>query len=151
MQFIQIAAEFSLGSVYFDSLRFSLGNTPPPTLAFAAALLSRTTISLLECEFLSQIGKCLCAASSENIRGQCGHCLRLSIACLSCELTVLPVKLYWLVLSVDDRPIARRTYSLSYFHLGTFWPLTSLLSSLLPTLRGGLADVIRCFLVTFVV
>ena len=144
----QTAADYSLGKVNLDNLRFSLGNTaaPPAALALAPIPLSRTTISLLDYAFLSHIGKCRWAASSENIREQCGHCLLLSMAFWSWELTVLPVRLYWLALSAEERPRARLICSLSYFHLGTSWALIGLLSSFWwCTLRGGFAEVNRGF------
>ena len=80
-----------------DNCLFSLGiGSPVATFPadFLTLLESRTTINLLEWELRSQIGKCLCAASSENIREQCGHCLRLSKCFCMCEVTELCVKLY---------------------------------------------------------
>ena len=106
-----------------DNCLFNLGMGRPVATfpaAFLMPLESRTTISLLEWELRSQIGKCLWAASSENMREQCGHCFRLSKCFCICELTLLCVKLYWLALSVVDLPTALLIYSLSYFHLGTF-------------------------------
>ena len=58
---------------FFDNLRFNRGSGGP--LLFE---LSRTTISLLDYAFRSQIGKCRSDASSEKKREQCGHYLRLS-------------------------------------------------------------------------
>ena len=134
-----------------DNCLLSLGiGMPVATLPvdFLTLFESRTTISLLEWELRSQIGKCLWAASSENIREQCGHCLRLSNCFCIFELTVLCVKLYWFALSVLDLPTALLIYSLSYFHLGTLWPLIGLESvlSYLLCLRGGLADATLGFL-----
>ena len=64
------------------------------------------------------------------------------------EFTELNVILYWLALSDVERPQARRIYSLSYFHLGTYYTLIGLLSSVVALFfrrKGGFADVTRAF------
>ena len=137
--------------VGLDNCLLSLGKGRPVATFpadFFTLFESRTTISLLEWELRSQIGKCLWAASSENILEQCGHCLRLSKCFCMCELTVLCVKLYWLALSFVDLPTALRICSLSYFHLGTLYPFIGLESALsyFLTVRGGLAEATLGFL-----
>ena len=86
-----VVSDYLLGKFCFDNLRFRRGYTGAslldalPLAPAAAApdyllLLSLTIIILLVSAFLAQIGKCLYEASSENMREQWGHCLRLSKA-----------------------------------------------------------------------
>ena len=105
---------------------------------------SRTTMSLLDSAFLAQIGKWRCAASSENMREQCGHWTRSS-TCLAVAELVLTLRFE--ALSARERPMARRIYSLSSFHLGTCCSRIGRSSSVTAgaCFRGGLAEATLVF------
>ena len=103
-------------------------------------------MSLFDSALRAQIGKCRREASSENIRAQCGHCLRSSICCwdevadsVSCDEELFLA-----------RPRALRICSLSCFHLGTLcWQIgrsSSVFAAYDLAYLGGLAEATLGFL-----